>query len=475
MTNTIDRKTDLILNKKPIWKGLLYLSFPVFLVNILKTLHDIVDGIFLGRVSGQYEVVEGEMASIATAMQSAVSLTWPIFFVFISFGMGLSVAGNALVGQYVGKGDYVNAKKFANNTLFIALFLGLFFNAFAAIFAPQILKTVSMNEQVYSYAITYLRIRSFELPILFLTFAFEAVRRSTGDTLTPVLVSTFGLLLNIVLTPILVLGYNMGITGAAIATVVAHWVLLPAIIYFLVKPKTGIAVKFNINQMNKIAVKDIFSIGIPASLGQSIQAIGFVVLNFTIFTLGQEVSAAFYIGNRINSLVMFPVSAVSSIVAIYIAQNVGAGNIKRAKETVKQGMIIGVLMMVIGVSIILPFREIIVRLFSSDREAIGHAATYTLYIGIGLPLMALFQTFLNTFQGSGETKYSFILAIVRLWVFRLPFVLLVMYVINVEAIGIANRAIGIWWSMLLSNILAAVLGFYLYTKVKFQPKTREVI
>jgi len=125
MAHTIDNKTDLILNKKPIWKGLLYLSFPVFLVNILKTLHDIVDGIFLGRVSGTYTTISGEIASIATGMQSAVSLTWPIFFVFISFGMGLSVAGNALVGQYVGKGDYVNAKKFANNTLFIALFLGV--------------------------------------------------------------------------------------------------------------------------------------------------------------------------------------------------------------------------------------------------------------------------------------------------------------------------------------------------------------
>lgn len=468
MTNTMDKKTDLILNKKPIWKGLLYLSFPVFLVNILKTLHDIVDGIFLGRVSGTFIDANNEIASIATAMQSAVSLTWPIFFVFISFGMGLSVAGNALVGQYVGKGDYVNAKKFANNTLFIALFLGVVFNMISFIFAPQILATVADNDRVYGYAITYLRIRSFELPVLFMSFAFQAIRRATGDTVTPVIISAAGLLLNMILTPILVLELNMGVAGAAIATVVAQVVLIPWMVYFLIKPKTGISVKFKINQLNKVVVKDIFNIGIPASLGQSIQAVGFVVLNFTIFSLGQEVSAAFYIGNRINSLVMFPVSAVSTIVAIYIAQNVGAGNVRRAKETVKQGLLLGVIMMVIGVAIILPFRVPIVKLFSEDAIAIRHAATYTLYIGIGLPLMALFQTYLNTFQGSGETKYSFILAIVRLWVFRLPFVMLAMYVFDLGAIGI-------WYSMLLSNILAAILGTYLYSKVKFIPKTREAI
>lgn len=463
MDTSTDKKSKLILFKNPIWKGLLYLSFPVFLVNILKTLHDIVDGIFLGRVSGTY----GDGLSIATAMQSAVSLTWPIFFVFISFGMGLSVAGNALVGQYIGKGDSKNAKKFANNTLFIAIFLGVIFNVFVFIFAPQILSTVADNDTVYNYAITYLRIRSFELPVLFLSFAFQAIRRATGDTVTPVIVSASGLILNMILTPILVLHYNMGITGAALATVIAQVVLIPAMIHYLVRPKTGISVKFRISELNKIVVKDIFHIGIPASLGQSIQAVGFVILNFLIFSYGPAVSAAFYIGNRINSLVMFPVSAVSTIVAIYIAQNVGAGNVKRAKSTVKQGIILGVLMMAVGVAIILPFRESIVRLFSEDPKALRHAATYTLYIGIGLPLMALFMTYLNAFQGSGETKYSFILAIVRLWIFRLPFVLITMHVLKWGPVGI-------WYSMLASNVLAAILGTYLYSKVKFTPKTREV-
>jgi len=464
MSTILDKKTEIILYRDPIWKGLIYLSFPVFLVNILKTLHDIVDGIFLGMVEGTTDAG----TSLATSMQSAVALTWPIFFIFISFGMGLSVAGNALIGQYVGKGNYETAKKYSNNTVFIALFLGVVFTIVAFSLAPYILKLMGAEGSDLTFAITYLRIRSFELPILFLIFAFEAVRRATGDTVTPVIVNAIGIVLNIILTPLLVLTFNLGVTGAALSTVLAHVTILPAVIFFLLKSKKSLTVNFNIKQLNKTIVKDIFDIGIPASAGQSIQAVGFVILNSLIYAYGTNVSAAFFIGNRISSLVMFPVSAVSSIVAIYIAQNVGAENVPRAKKSVRQGIIMSVLMMVIGISILLPLSEFIVNLFSNDKDTIDFAKTYVFWIGIGLPLMALFQVYLSAFQGSGETKKSFVLAITRLWVLRLPLILL------------ANKytdlgPMGIWYAMLISNILAALVGAYLYSKVKFLPKTRKAV
>ncbi|HPD99731.1 MAG TPA: MATE family efflux transporter, partial [Bacillota bacterium] len=147
---------------------------------------------------------------------------------------------------------------------------------------------------------------------------------------------------------------------------------------------------------------------------------------------------------------------------------VGAENVPRAKKSVRQGIIMSVLMMVIGISILLPLSEFIVNLFSNDKDTIDFAKTYVFWIGIGLPLMALFQVYLSAFQGSGETKKSFVLAITRLWVLRLPLILL------------ANKytdlgPMGIWYAMLISNVLAALVGAYLYSKVKFLPKTRKVV
>lgn len=456
MDATVEKKSHLILHQDPIWKGIIYLAFPVFLANILKTLHDIVDGIFLGQVPDE---------AIATSMQSAVALTWPIFFVFISFGMGLSVAGNALVGQYMGKKDYLNAKKYATNTIYLSIALGLLFTVIAFSLAPVILSIMGAEGTDKTFAITYLRVRSLELPILFLSFAFQAIRRATGDTVTPVLISSFGIVVNIILTPILVLVLNLGILGAALSTLIAHIVMLPALIYYLVKAKNGISISFKMSYINVPIIKDIFNIGLPASTGQSIQAVGFVILNSLIYSFGNNVSAAFYIGNRINSLVMFPVSSISAIVAVYVAQNIGAGNIPRAKKSVKQGMLMGLLIMAVGVSIILPFRYGFVGLFSHDETTIPLAVEYMFFIGIGLPLMAVFQTFLSTFQGSGDTKYSLVLAVVRLWVFRLPFVLLTMEFTNFGPAGV-------WYSMLASNVLASFVGMYLYSKVKFIPKIK---
>ncbi len=464
MNVKVDQKSHLILYRNPIWKGLLYLSFPVFLVNVLKTLHDIVDGVFLGMVDG----VTDTGASLATSMQSAVALTWPIFFIFISFGMGLSVAGNALIGQYVGKGDYETAKKYSNNTVFISLFLGVLFTVISYVLAPSVLSLMGAEGTDLTFAITYLRIRSFELPILFLIFAFEAVRRATGDTVTPVIISAIGIVLNIILTPLMVLNLDLGVTGAALSTVLAHVVILPIVVFFLLKSRKSLTVNFNIKQLNKLIIKDIFEIGIPASTGQSIQAVGFVILNSLIYAYGTSVSAAFYIGNRISSLVMFPVSAVASIVAIYIAQNVGAENVPRAKKSVREGIIISVIMMVIGIAILLPFSEAIVLLFSKDESTISFAKTYVFWIGIGLPLMALFQVYLSAFQGSGETKKSFVLAITRLWVLRLPMILLANKYTNLGPMGI-------WYAMLASNVLAAFVGAFLYSKVKFLPKTRKAV
>ncbi|HOP57284.1 MAG TPA: MATE family efflux transporter [Bacillota bacterium] len=435
------------------------LSVPVFLVNILKTLHDVVDGIFLGQVPD----VDG--FSVSTSMQSAVALSWPVYFVFLSFGMGLSVAGNSLIAQYIGNKDKANAEKYALNTVVLSVILGAIFTIFVYFMTPLIFRFMGAQGSDYSYAVTYMRIRSFEFPVLFLAFAFQAVRQATGDTVTPVIISAFSIVVNLVLTPIMILVWNMGIVGAGLSTLIAQWLALPFILLLFVYARKGIQVHWRIHEVKRFIINDIIKIAVPASTGQSIQALGFVIMNSLIYSFGTEVSAAFYIGNRINSLVMFPASAVSSIVAIYIAQNVGAGNIPRAKKSFHSGMIISILMMSVGAMLIIPFRDFFVSLFNHDPETIALAAQYTFYLNIGLPLMAIFQTYLSTFQGSGETKFSFLMAVIRLWVIRLP---LILVVINFTDLGPS----GIWYSMLISNILIVFVGMFLYSKVRFLPKIR---
>ncbi|MDD3123155.1 MAG: MATE family efflux transporter [Candidatus Izemoplasmatales bacterium] len=450
----------MILFDNPIWKGIVILSFPVFLVNILKTLHDVVDGIFLGTVPD----VDG--VSISTSMQSAIGLTWPVYFIFISFGMGLSIAGNALIGQYIGKNDMSSAKRYSSTLLILTFCIGLLFTLIVFLFTPEILKLMGAKNLELGYAITYLRIRSFELPFLFLSFGFQAVRQSTGDTITPVVISAISIVSNIILTAVFVLVLHLGIAGAAYATLIANIIMLPFIVLYLSKPRTGIHVHFDKTSFDLTVIKDILRIALPASVGQAIQAVGFVILNASVYSFGEDVSAAFYIGNRINSLVMFPILSVSAIVAIYVAQNIGNGNIERAKKTFRVGMRMAVILMTVGAALIIPFRFVLVSLFNHDPATLSYAADYTLFLHIGLPFMAVFQTYLSTFQGSGDTKYTLIMAVTRLWFIRIPLVFLSMRFTNLGPAGI-------WYSILISNFIMIFVGAYLYSKIKFLPKIRE--
>jgi len=459
----VDKKTQLILHGEPMWKGIIALAFPVFLVNILKTLHDLIDGVFLGQVPG---TIDGQQ--IATLMQSAIGLVWPVYFTFLSFGIGLSIAGNALIGQYVGKHDLISAKRHAANLMVLTFLLGVLFTALVYFTIPYILTWMGSDGMEYQYALSYIRIRSFELPFLFLSFGFQSVRQSTGDTLTPVLINAFAIITNIILTALFVLVFNFGIIGAAYATLIGNIVMLPFILYLLRKPKTGITLKVKDLEFNKTIVHDILKIALPASSGQAIQAIGFIILNSFIRSFGEAVMAGFYYGNRINSIIMFPALSISTIIAIYIAQNIGADNIDRAKKAFRIGMILSIAMMTAGALLIIPFRYFFVSLFSSDPLALEYAAQYTLFLHIGLPLMAVFQVFLSTFQGTGETKYSLYMAVIRLWLIRLPLVFISVTFTNLGPAGI-------WYSILISNFAMVFIGMFFYSKVKYVPKIRKNI
>jgi len=460
----MEKKTELILKGAPIWKGMLRLSVPVFFVNVLKTLHDLIDGFFLGQVPG---IDASDGIANATHMQNGVGLTWALFFIFISFGMGLSVAGSALIGQYVGRRDGKNAKRYAGNTILMALGLGVAFNVLLYLIAPPVMRAIGATGSDLAYAVTYLRIRSFELPVLFFSYAYQAIRQSTGDTTTPVIVSSFSILVNIILTWYMVSVLSWGVLGAGLSTLIANWLAFPILVFLLVFLKSGVKIDFRERFLDVSIMRHLLGVALPASAGQALQALGFVILNGVVLTYGTHASAAYYVGNRINSIVMFPVSSVSAILAIYIAQNVGAGNVKRARASFRTGMTIAVLMMTIGAAIIIPFRVPLVRLMNTDPSTVALADQYMLFLHLGLPFMGVYQTFLSTFQGSGETRYGFWLSMIRLWVIRLPIVW------ALTAFSAAGT-LGVWWAMLVSNVLTVFVGSWLYAKVTYEPKIRPV-
>lgn len=448
-----DNRRYLILKDPNIYKGLIILALPLMINNFIKTIHDLVDMYFVSKI-----------ANYSAESVSSISITFPVMFTFLSLGMGLAFAGTALISQLVGSNQMDDAKKYATNLIVLSAMIGIFLNIISYFGAPVIMSFMGAEGYLLEKSIAYMQIRSFELTFLFIFFAFTSIRQSSGDTVTPVIFGVITMAINIILSPILISVLDLGVEGAAYATLIANTAIVPFVLYQLFFSKSGLTISFKIYKFNKYISKAILKTAIPASTGQALTAVGFIIMTKIILSYGTETIAAFSVGNRLASIVLHPVMAIGGVLIAYIGQNVGNLNVKRARDSFYKAMILSVVIMVVLSAGVIFIREPLARLFlEENKEALDLTVKYMFYLILGLPLMAIFQTFIGTFIGTGNTKYSFAVSVTRLWILRIPLILIFKYTTDLGSSGI-------WTAMLISNFLIAFVGYALYKKVDFQPK-----
>ena len=448
-----DQRRYLILRDPNIYKGLIILALPLMINNFIKTIHDLVDMYFVSKIVNH-----------SADAVSSISITFPVLFTFMSLGMGLAIAGTALISQLVGSNQLEDARKYATNLFALSIIIGVVLNIISYFGAPYIMELMGAKGYLLEKSIAYLQIRSFELTFVFIYFAFTSIRQSDGDTLTPVIYGVITMILNIILSPLLISVLDMGVEGAAYATLIANIAVMPFILYQLFFTKNGLRISFELNHLKKKISKSLLKTAIPASSGQALTAIGFIIMTRIIISYGTETVAAFSVGNRLASLALHPVMAIGGILVAYIGQNVGNLNIARAKESFHKAMILSLGIMIILSICTLFVRKPLAELFlGEDLVAFDLAIKYMFYLIIGLPLMAIFQTFYGTFMGTGNTKYSFVLSVIRLWILRIPLIILFKYFTDMGSSGI-------WTAMLISNFAIAFVGLFLYRKLSWEPK-----
>lgn len=464
-----DDKRYLILKDPNIKRGLFMLALPIMLNNFIKTIHDVVDIIFVSRV------IEDSATGVG-----AISATFPVIFMFIALGIGVSIAGTALISQLVGSNQIAQARKYATNLIYISVIAGGLFLLLAFFGAPFVMKAMGAEGFLLEKSITYLRIRAFELPLLFTFFAFQSIRQSTGDTVTPVIFGIITVVLNIILSPILIMVLGLGVEGAAIATLISQVAIVPFVVYQLFRSKSGLTIDIKEHKLQKAITTPIIKTALPASFGQAFTAIGFIVLTSIIihqfsFVYGidpvtgeelvnNDVYGAFSVGNRISSLALHPVMAIGGVLGAYIGQNIGNLNKERAKKSFREALVLSIVIMSVLSLILLPLRGTITTIFyERGTEVYNLTVRYMFFLLVGLPLMGIFQSFLGAFNGSGKTNYTFIVSVTRLWGLRVPLILLFVYVFN-------SGPSGIWTAMLISNFIIAFIGYFFYQKLTFEPK-----
>lgn len=456
----IDQRKKLILSGN-MYKAIITLAIPIMINNLIQTLYNLADAFWVGKI-GSVEV-------------AATGFVWPVNFLFISLCMGISIAGTALLSRFIGAGKNEEANSYASQLLVLALISSVIFTIIGVIITPTVIRLMGAEGMLAVHSITYLQIVFIDTPLVFIFFVFNSIMIAQGNTVVPTVLSGISAVLNVILDPIFIFTFNLGVAGAAIATVLSKAVLIVAIIYFLKVKGSVIKPSFKNFRFNKNIIKQILKVGVPSALGQSGSAVGFMILNGFIVSYGTATMAAFVVVNRITSLIMQPAMGIGAALTTIVGQNLGAKQEQRAEEGFKKSINFTVIFSVIGCIFLLIWDTQVINFFmqaKDDIEVIEQGITFLWYITASMPLMGIFSVLQGVFQGSGHTKYSMAMEIGRLWLVRIPMILIFKYIF--PQVG----AQGIWFSMSFSNLIVCIYGYWIYRKGHWRKnviQSREII
>ena len=425
---------------KNIGKNIIRMSIPLMFLNLINSLYSVVDTYFVGQI-GELQV-------------GAVTLVGPVSSCAVAFTAGLSAAALALVSKAIGSGDLEKSNQTATHLVSMTIISGLAMNIVLFFGTDIILQWLDCPADILDDSRLYLKGISFDFIGMFLLSLFHAIHQANGDSKSGVILNSTSAVLNIILDPLFIFTFDMGVFGAALATSLSKFVLAPVVIYKLYKNKhhniTTIA--FRKYPLTLASFKEIMSVTIPASVAQFFTAFGFVLMNKAIIYYGSIAMSAYGLGSRIANLFYIPVNSVGSSLAAFIGQSLGAGEFEHAKNCYKKAMVlcawISAFITVFGWIASPHILPLFVK--NASEELLTLANEYTFYSVATAFFMGWYQIITGFFNGSGQTRSTLVLSVFRLWGCRIPMI----YIFRFLGFG----PVGIWWSMLLSNCLTCLAG-----------------
>jgi putative MATE family efflux protein len=446
---------ELNLTEGGIVKPLLYLSLPIVVTNLMQTAYNLADTFWLGQYS--------------TEALAAISFAFPMVFLLISLGLGLSVAGSVLVAQHTGAEETEKAEYAASQTVSFAIIASVVFGAIGYPFVGDFLAFLGASPEVLPGATAYMQVVALGLPFMFGFFVFISLMRGAGDTITPMLVMFGTVVVNVVLDPFLINGWavgpvafpELGIQGAAIATIFSRALAMFVGLYIMLSGSRGIQINLADMRPDLQYLRKILRIGVPASIEGTGRALSINALLIVVGLFSTSVVAAFGIGTRVFSVIFLPAIAVSRGVETMTGQNVGAGKYDRAQEAnyvAAKGLF--AVLGVVGVAIFFVPTPI-VSVFTDDRAVLDVGAQFLRYVALSFGFIGIQRAFTGGFRGAGKTMIAAAVSITALAVVRLP-------VSYVASRGVLPTDLwflgqpdvrGIWIAFFASNVIGAVVAW----------------
>lgn len=430
----------------PIDKLIISMSLPIMISMLVQALYNIVDSIFVAKISED--------------ALTAVSMAFPIQNLMIAVGAGTAVGVNALLARSLGEKDYGRVNKIAENAVFLAFLSYLAFLVIGLFMVEPFYRSQTDIESIITYGKEYMVVVCCFSFGIFAQLMFERMLQATGKTLYTMFTQGIGAIINIILDPILIFGLlgmpKLGITGAAVATVIGQ--IAAGILAIIFNQLKNHEVRINMKGFRPSGqiIGMIYGIGVPSIVMQAIGSIMNYGMNVILISFSSTATAVFGVYFKLQSFVFMPTFGLNNGVIPIIAYNYGARNRSRVVKTIKHSIVYVMSILIIGLIIFQTIPGPLLRLFDASENMLGMGVPALRTISLSFILAGFCIACGSAFQALGKAVYSMVVSVARQLVVLLPAAYILAQFGNVNLV---------WWAFPIAELMSLAMTTFFMIKL----------
>ena len=433
------------LGDAPIGKLLLQYSIPAIIGMVVNALYNIVDRMFIGNIP--------DIGSLAI---TGVGITMPIMTIVLAFGMLIGIGTTANISLNLGKGNRTTAEKLLGNAFTLSIIVGLAIAITGTIFANPILNLFGASENTLFYAKEYIGIILLGCTFNILSFALNSTVRADGNPKMSSITMVIGCGANIILDYLFIFVLNLGVKGAALATIISQAITFFIILYYYTAGNSNLKLKIENFKSKKHLVTMTFAIGIAPFATQIANSLVQVIANNALKTYGSDLAiGAMTVISSLNIIFMMPIFGINQGCQPIIGFNYGAKKYERAKEAFKYATIAACVICIIGFISIQCFPTQIISLFNNDPELTTLAIKGIRIYLLMMPVVGINIVATSYYQSIGKAKISMFVSLLRQVILLIPFTIILPKFIGLD---------GVWAAGACADSLSVIITLVLLKK-----------
>ena len=431
-------KSQQILGTEPIGKLLIKYSVPAIIGMMVNALYNVVDRMFIGNIPGV-----GPMAI------TGLGVTMPIMTIILAFGMLVGIGATTNISIKLGQGKREEAEHIVGNSVTLALIIGIILTVVGTIFSDSILKVFGASESTLIYAKSYMSIILLGTIFSISAMVFNNIIRGDGNPRLSAIIMAVGCATNIVLDAVLIFGFNMGIQGAALATIASQGLTAIWGFSYYLKGKSNLKFKKSSLKLDMNIVKIIFAIGSAPFAMQLATSLVQVISNNALRTYGSDLAiGAMATISSIVMIFLMPSFGLVQGMQPIVGFNYGAKNYDRAIKTFKLSLLSSSIFFIVGALLIQFVPQVLVGMFNRDPQLMDITVNGLRKYSFALPIVGISIVGTNYIQSSGKAKVAMVLSLLRQVIILIPMILILPKFLGLN---------GVWFAQPTADIIASAI------------------